>query len=202
MSKFAIFGLGYTGLRILNTLQKENSVLGISRETKVEGSFLLDLSDPAALENFRKENEDSRFDASLITFPVQKLANRDQVFDTIFSISKTVWMFGSTSIYQRFSPDITEKTPLDPTHDRYETELRFLERGGRILRLSGIYGPDRNPANWARKGSVKKTKRQLNLIHRDDISEAVRLLLSYSGNDLPSELILTDGQWHTWLENL
>ncbi|EMJ97437.1 MULTISPECIES: hypothetical protein [unclassified Leptospira] len=200
MSKFAIFGLGYTGLRILNTLQKDNTVLGVSRETKVEGSILLDLSDPAALENFRKENEGSGFDASLITFPVQKLANRDQVFDTIFSISKTVWMFGSTSIYQRFSPDITEKTPLDPTHDRYETELRFLERGGRILRLSGIYGPDRNPANWARKGSVKKTKRQLNLIHGDDISEAVRLLLSYSGNDLPSELILTDGQWHTWLE--
>ncbi|PJZ77245.1 hypothetical protein [Leptospira neocaledonica] len=200
MPKFAIFGLGYTGLRILRTLQKENVVLGVSRETKVEGSILLDLSDTVSLENFLKEYEGSKFDASLITFPAQKLENREQVFDTIFSISKTVWMFGSTSIYQRITSDITEKTPLDPEHDRYKTELQFLEKGGKILRLSGIYGPGRNPANWARKGSVKKTKRQLNLIHADDISEVVRLLLSYPGNDLPSELILSDGQWHTWLE--
>ncbi|TGL64514.1 hypothetical protein [Leptospira sarikeiensis] len=195
-----VFGLGYTGLRILNTLKKENAVLGISKTTQVEGSAILDLGDRNALKDFGNKHEAHKFDASIITFPIHKLENQEQLMETIFNISHNVWLFGSTSIYKRIGSDITEKTPLDPEHDRYGSEQKFLERGGKILRLSGIYGPERNPANWARKGLVKKTKRQLNLIHGDDIAEAVRLLLSYTGNDLPNELILSDGQWHTWHE--
>ncbi|TGK04793.1 hypothetical protein EHO59_08010 [Leptospira semungkisensis] len=200
MSKIAVLGLGYTGLRILQALKKENEVLGFSRKTQEEGSILLDLSDPKEIDSFREKFSDHPFDHSLITFPLHKLETRDLIFQTLFSVSKQVWLFGTTSIYIRNGSEITETSPKDKEHDRYTTESLFLEKGGKILYLSGIYGPGRNPGDWIRKGLIQKTKRQLNLIHGEDVAEAIRLLFSYSGKDLPSELLLSDQQWHTWFE--
>ncbi len=200
MAKIAVFGLGYTGLRILRALQKEHEVLGISRQTKESDSILLDFSDSSALGNFAESYENSPFDFLILTFPIHTFPHSDFIIQILPKLSKKFWLLGTTSIYQRDGSDITEKTPLDPTHDRFEIEKQFLEIGGNILRLSGIYGPNRNPADWIRKRLIPKTKRQLNLIHGDDIAETVKMLFAYQGGDLPSELVLADNQWHTWLE--
>ncbi|TGK00035.1 hypothetical protein EHQ53_04240 [Leptospira langatensis] len=226
MPKIAVLGLGYTGLRILHALRQEHEVLGFSRKTQEGDSFLLDVSDRQQILQFRERFSGSKevqnfgeefasskeidgsgktisgapFDFSLITFPIHKLEPKELLLQTLFSVSKQVWLLGTTSIYTRNGSEITESSPKEKDHDRYDTEASFLEMGGRILYLSGIYGPGRNPGDWIRKGLIKKTKRQLNLIHGDDIADAIRLLFSYEGRDLPSELVLSDQQWHTWFE--
>ncbi|EPG67807.1 hypothetical protein [Leptospira wolffii] len=200
MYKIAVLGLGYVGRRIFRSLKKEHDVLAFSGHTLEQDSRLADFSDPEVVRNFSSEFEGSPFDFLILTFPIHNLPSREELLEVLPKVAKRFWLLGTTSIYVRNGSEITEATPLDPEHERFAIEKRFLSIGGRILRLSGIYGPDRNPADWIRKGKVQKTKRQLNLIHGDDIAEAVRGLLSYPGEDLPGEFVLADNQWHTWLE--
>lgn len=200
MPKIAVLGLGYAGIRIFRRLENEFEVQAFSRTTQEKGSLLLDFSDEKALEEWRLRFEASPFDFLIVTFPLQDLSTGERLLEILPLVSKRFWLLGTTSVYIRNGSEITEKTPMDPEHARFGIEKKFLAIGGKILRLSGIYGPGRNPADWIRKGKVQKTKRQLNLIHGDDIAETVFALASSLDTEFPSELLLADNQWHTWLE--
>lgn len=203
--KIGIFGLGYTGIRIASILKSQTGIEleTFSSNTQIEGTLIFDFSNASMLENFSGKFSKNSFDLSLITFPIQKLSDPFAFLDVLFSVSKNSILFGTTSIYQRL-PDIVESTPILKDHDRFVIEEDWLRRGGKILRLCGIYGPLRNPADWIRKGLVKKNSRQLNLIHGDDVAFAVSLLIQKiqtAGWDvIPNVLNLSDNQWHTWKE--
>ncbi|WP_061223004.1 hypothetical protein [Leptospira weilii] len=200
-----IFGLGYTGIRIAKRLklQAEIQLKTFSAKTRVEGTEVFDFSNPSALEEFGKKFSRENFDLCVVTFPVQKLSDPISFINLLFSIGKKFILLGTTSIYKRV-PDIVESTPLVEEHDRFAVENEWIGRGGKILRLCGIYGPLRNPGDWARKGLVKKCSRQLNLIHGDDVALTISLLvrkIQAAGWDtLPNVLNLSDNQWHTWKE--
>ncbi|EQA44915.1 hypothetical protein LEP1GSC050_2196 [Leptospira broomii serovar Hurstbridge str. 5399] len=199
MDSFAILGLGYTGLRAIRALELDLPVIGFSANTRTDTSKKVDFSQPEAIQKFKSEFESSPFEALIVTFPIHSLATRDLLLEVLPKVARRRWLLGTTSIYQR-GGDILETTPKNSDHARYEIEERFLESGGKILRLCGIYGPKRNPGDWARKGLVKKNKRQLNLVHVDDITQVLRRILLDRKDTLPSELLLSDNQWHTWFE--
>ncbi|EPG76342.1 hypothetical protein LEP1GSC058_1234 [Leptospira fainei serovar Hurstbridge str. BUT 6] len=199
MDSFAILGLGYTGLRALRALEVDLPVLGFSANTHTETSKKFDFAKPEAIRRFKSEFEISPFDALIVTFPIHSLATRDLFLEVLPKVARRFWLLGTTSVYRR-GGDILETTAKNSGHERYEIEDRFLESGGKILRLCGIYGPKRNPGDWARKGLVKKAKRQLNLVHVEDIIQVLRRILLDSQDGLPSELLLSDNQWHTWFE--
>lgn len=199
MSKHAILGLGYTGLRILESLNDEFRITSFSRKTTVSNSKIYDFGDEESVRKFVGEYENSTFDSLIITFPLHSVPTKYLLTEAFSKVSRRKWLLGTTSIYKR-EGEIRESTPKNPEHERFEIEEKFLESGGKILRLSGIYGPSRNPADWIRKGLVRKSKRQLNLCHISDITEAVRGILSDLEDKLPSELVLSDNQWHTWWE--
>ncbi|MDI7198375.1 hypothetical protein QMM61_16975 [Leptospira santarosai] len=203
--RIGVFGLGYIGIRIAKRLrlQSEIRLRTFSAKTEVEGTELFDFSNPFALEEFGKKFSREHLDLCTVTFPVQKLSDPISFIDLLFSVGKRCILLGTTSIYKRV-PDIVESTPLLEDHDRFAIENEWLMRGGKILRLCGIYGPLRNPGDWARKGLVKKCSRQLNLIHGDDVALTISLLIrkiqTTGWDTLPNVLNLSDNQWHTWKE--
>lgn len=203
--RIGIFGLGYTGIRISETLRSAGNaeLKTFSAKTRVEGTEIFDFSNVESLKKFTEEYSRNSLDLCIVTFPVQKLSDPMSFINSLSSAGKNLLLLGTTSIYQRV-PDIIETTPLQEDHDRFKIENEWIRRGGKILRLTGIYGPLRNPADWARKGLVKKSSRQLNLIHGDDIAQTVLSLvqkIEKEGFDsVPDVLNLSDNQWHTWKE--
>ncbi|AXX15303.1 hypothetical protein [Leptospira borgpetersenii] len=203
--RVGIFGLGYTGIRIAKRLklQAEVRLETFSAKTRVEGTEVFDFSNPFALKEFGEKFSREDFDLCVVTFPVQKLFDPISFINLLFSVGKRCILLGTTSIYKRV-PDIVESTPLIEDHDRFAIENEWIGRSGKILRLCGIYGPLRNPGDWARKGLVKKCSKQLNLIHGDDVALTISLLIrkirTTGWDTLPNVLNLSDNQWHTWKE--
>lgn len=203
--KIAIAGLGYTGKAIYQGLkylhQENNSLFLFSRNTKIDDSQLLDFAG-----EFQSISSDSwnaffrtKYDKLLLTFSIHDLNQK-----TILKILRNAgqcFLFSSTGIFKRINLEneliIDELTPKDENHKRYLNEKFWLENGGKIIYLSGIYGPERNPIDWIINGKVKKNYRQLNLIHLNDIKNfTINILIGQ--NYIPAEMILSDGQIHTW----
>ncbi|MBM9500467.1 hypothetical protein JWG44_09435 [Leptospira sp. 201903071] len=205
MQNVSVFGLGYTGKRIAEKLQTlpKISLRSFSSKTRIFETENFDFSDRDSLAAFSKKVSPKEIDLGIVTFPVQKLNDPSLFLEVLFLSVKNLILLGTTSIYRR-DPDIVESTPVLSDHDRFSLEEEWLQRGGKILRLCGIYGPGRNPADWARKGLVKKNSRQLNLIHGDDIAQTVvrltQLIREKGFEVLPNVLNLSDNQWHTWKE--
>ena len=97
----------------------------------------------------------------------------------------------STSVYAQNDGDwVTEKSPAEPKHETgkilRETERLILTNGGIVVRLGGIYGPDRSALlrKFLRGDAVldPESDRFANQIHRDDAAEAIRLLLTREGS--------------------
>ena len=95
----------------------------------------------------------------------------------------------STSVYaQTDGAVVTEESPAEPAQDTGQilraTERIFLDAGGTVARLAGIYGPDR----WALltkflDGTAVLEgdgSRWINQIHRADAASALVLLLDHS----------------------
>ncbi len=99
----------------------------------------------------------------------------------------------STSVYPQVNGGwVTEASPTDnPTPKAaalLAAEELALERGGSVVRLSGIYGPGRS-AMWKRLRerrplSVFDAERWLNQIHREDAVSALAHVLSLPGGQI------------------
>ncbi len=115
----------------------------------------------------------------------------------------------STSVYgQRSGEWVDESSPANPTSENGEVllaaERALLGTGGEasgpgrpavsVVRLSGIYGPGRDPADFvARSAGATRTDGDawLNLVHLDDIVTALHHLLD---TDHHGVLCLSDDQ--------
>ncbi len=196
--ELAVFGLGHVGLALHDeALNRGWEAAGFSRSSSLGGGCRVDAEQPESIARLAERTRDARFDALVVTFPPTEV--HPSFWDLLESLSSRRILLGSTSIYRRSGPGrsrITEETPLKDDHDRLEAESDFLQRGGRIVRLSGIYGGSRNPVRWLNQGRVGYENRQVNLVHRDDIARALVRLLSH---DRPQRVYnLSDGQQHTW----
>jgi nucleoside-diphosphate-sugar epimerase len=68
------------------------------------------------------------------------------------------------------------------------------------LVLSGIYGPERQPVNWLRKGLIPSLQKTVNLIHRDDIVDITCHLLEENCVPHGQRLNISDGMPLRWSE--
>ena len=98
----------------------------------------------------------------------------------------------STSVYgQQDGGWVNEESPTEPKSESgrilLDAERALLDESktaglkASILRLSGIYGPGRAPADWAARWAGKERSdgaAYLNLIHRDDIVAAMLALVN------------------------
>ncbi len=182
-----ILGTGYTG-RWIQKLAREQSlpILASSRQPE---HHLRDVAQTARIQ-FDLDHPSTwaalPLDADLIwTFPAVPL-ERVQAFAAYScSHSHRLVVLGSTSAYDRgeeplmdLPPWIDETSPVNVDLPRVQGEeyLR-TQHGGILLRVAGIYGPNRNPVEWIRQGRVGPTNKFVNLIHVEDLAALCLLAL-------------------------
>lgn len=117
------------------------------------------------------------------TFPAAPLARVRAFHGRHLRQAAALIVLGSTSAYTvspaqaALAPVIDENAPLDAGQPRVQGEEWLRKRGATVLRLAGIHGPGREPANWILRGRIDDGARLVNLIHVDDIVAVIGALL-------------------------
>lgn len=202
MKKVAIVGLGWLGMPLGLAMSARGWQVTGSKTTTdgVEAarmcglnSFLLTLTpelecDPDDLEELLN------VDALVITLPASRTAQGgenyllavQQIVDSALAASVPRIVFtSSTSVYGSGNGTVNEESPLEPvtvagrTLKELETWLHNLPGTSvDILRLSGLVGPQRHPGRFlAGKTDLSDGSHGVNLVHLEDVIEAIILLL-------------------------
>ena len=207
-STLVVLGSGYTG-RVLHRIgtsqgrtvhatsrNPSNNLSGIPSDQRLR----FDLEDPSTWLNIP-------VGADLIwCFPATPLEQVQAFARTLDAPPRHIVVFGSTSAYDAPSqsteyppPWFDESAPINLTKPRAQGE-EYLRNAlsAIVLRVAGIYGPERNPLDWIRQSRVGPSRKYVNLIHVEDLA-AICLAAIEKGT--PGEVYnVSDGQPHTWNE--
>lgn len=203
-----ILGSGYTGRWIDSlALQQSLPILASSRRpdsrlTDVDPSrrIQFDLGEPGTWSAIPP-------DADLIwTFPATPLEQVQAFARQYCRPAGRLVVLGSTSAYDRegapaddLPPWIDEAHPINPGLPRVQGEeyLR-THHGAIVLRVAGIYGPNRNPVEWIRQGRVGPTNKFVNLIHVEDLAHLC--LLALQRGQAGETYNVSDGHPRRWAD--
>lgn len=164
---------------------------------QIEQRIRFDLSQPDTWPNIPQEAD------FIWCFPAAPLDFVRPFAATWNTSTSRLVVLGSTSAYdlsdsEEYPPPwIDETAPVDLTKPRVQGE-EFLRKdcGAIILRVAGIYGPDRNPLDWIRTGRVGPSPKFVNLIHVEDLAP---ICLAALERGTPGEAYnVSDGQPRTW----
>ena len=203
-----ILGSGYTGQYLYRMAEQQSLQIQASSRrpdahlTYVEPRARLrfDLADPGTWSSLPPG-------ADLIwSFPATPLAQVQAFAMHYCSPPQRLVVLGSTSAYDTESGDpaatarsIDETSPINTSLLRVQGEeyLRS-EHGAIILRVAGIYGPQRSPLEWIRQGRVGPTNKIVNFIHVEDLARLCLLALQdrHSGEVYN----VSDGQPRPWAD--
>lgn len=205
----AIIGCGYVGLELSRQLSdSDGNVVGVRRSTgglaaiKSTGTTAIraDVTDPSTLERipdvdavvFAASSGGRETNAARAVY-VDGLAAAIDEFGSRTSPPEQFVYTSSTGVYGDHDGEwVDETTPPQPTTDKtevlYEAERIALERSlangidGTIVRLGGIYGPDRY--RLGRYLDRPVTEGYRNIIHRDDAAGIIRFVLESVRKDV------------------
>jgi nucleoside-diphosphate-sugar epimerase len=189
MSGILILGSGYTGSRVGDALRGEGHVVhGTARSTAIR----FDLNDRETWGSLPGA------DALVWTFPAEPVHLVQAFLRERLNRVKRLIVLGTTSSYmvKEDGEEVTEQTPLREELSRVQGENILEGHGAVILRPAGIYGPNRNPLDWIRRGLVADSSKLVNLVHVDDLVAAIRAALSHGRGSY----IVSDGTPRTWKE--
>lgn len=202
MKKVAIIGLGWLGMPLAMALTARGWQVTGSKTTP-DG---IDAARRCGIEAFQLEltpemiceAEDLEpllnVDALVVTLPASRTAEGGEkylqavqnVVDSalVYNVPRIIFT-SSTSVYGNASGVMRENSPLQPetvagkTLVELENWLHNLPGTSvDILRLSGLVGPKRHPGRFlAGKKDVPNGSQGVNLVHLDDVVEAIMLLL-------------------------
>jgi len=135
------------------------------------------------------------------TFPAGDPHRMTQFLDWTRSQDLTCRVvLGTTSAFLQDTGPVDEDSPLKPGDPRVICERLLMETGAIWLLCSGLWGGNRHPADWLRKGLIQNGNKLLNLIHREDVAAVVlQVLQSGIRRDL---FCLSDGTPYLWKELL
>ncbi|MFB6165476.1 MAG: SDR family oxidoreductase [Haloarculaceae archaeon] len=200
--RVAILGCGYVGLELGRQLRDVHDVIGVRRSdagvAAVEDAGLTavqaDVTDPTALSAVP--------DADALVFAASSGGRGPEAARAVYveGLQTVIDTFGartepperlvyasSTGVYGDHGGEwVDEATPLDPQTEKTRVLARAervareqaAETGidGTVVRLAGLYGPDRYRLERYLEGPV--TEGYLNVIHRADAAGAIRHLLT------------------------
>jgi len=203
-----ILGAGYTGKHLAEALtDTSHPFFATSRDpdrnlphVPTDRRMRFDMEEPSTWANIP-------ISADLIwCFPATALKQVQDFSRRLEGPSRRIVVLGSTSAYEvpdranEYPPPWTdESASIDLTKQRVQGE-EFLRKdcGAIVLRVAGIYGPERNPLDWIRQGRVGPSRKYVNLIHVEDLAAICLLAL---GTGKPDEAYnVSDGQPRTWNE--
>ncbi|MCU5774306.1 SDR family oxidoreductase [Erwiniaceae bacterium BAC15a-03b] len=202
MKRVAIVGLGWLGMPLAMALASRGWQVSGSKTTPdgVEAArmcgidgYQLELT-PELICDADDLESLLRVDALVVTLPASRTVEGgdhyvqavQQIVDSAlaFNVPRIVFT-SSTSVYGKASGVVKENSPLLPetvagkTLVELESWLHALPGTSvDILRLSGLVGPNRHPGRFlAGKTDVADGDQGVNLVHLDDVVEAITLLL-------------------------
>jgi nucleoside-diphosphate-sugar epimerase len=197
--RIAILGCGWLGYALAKALiDKAYIVYGSStHKEKLPGlkaagisPYLLDVSAEAL-----SLSDDSFFDVDIcvITIPFRRGLDPasqyvDQIKQSVSRLSPrthTLIFTSSTAVYSDHNSWVDESTPLHLDTDRqaslHEVETHILEShcsNRYVLRLGGLYGPDRELSGFLKGKTIDKPCRTpVNLIHQKDAVALIEELI-------------------------
>jgi nucleoside-diphosphate-sugar epimerase len=196
-----ILGAGYTGKFLYQTAQRHDREVWVTSRrpqhhlTYASPSHQLgfDLEQPTTWNNIPKESD------IIWCFPALPEDKATAFTKTMVSPNRTLLILGSTSAFP--SPSHQERTDegseMDLNLPRVHAEETLRKRFQAItLRLSGLYGPKRNPLNWIRNGKLRNTPKWVNLIHIEDVAEIC--LAALQDCQKGESYIVSDGTPRRW----
>lgn len=189
--KITVLGAGYVGSHFV---EKYDCAYSYRSNQLSEESFFFDLNDRSSWQNIPDT------DVILLTFAIKDLALLQDFYHDRLKYIDKVYIYASTSCYQvKFNEElISEESDLVINSPRVECEEWLRQQGATVVTLSGIFGPNRMPENWLKKGLIKNANKTLNLIHVDDI---VELTYQFIQCDLKGERInLSNGEKIYWYQ--
>ena len=146
-------------------------------------------------------------EADLIwTFPATPIEQVQAFARHCCDRSRRLVVLGSTSAYHQsgtlaksLPPWIDETHPINTDLPRVQGEeyLR-THHGAIVLRVAGIYGPNRNPVEWIRQGRVGPTNKFVNLIHVEDLAHLC--LVALKAGEAGGTYNVSDGQPRRWAD--
>jgi nucleoside-diphosphate-sugar epimerase len=113
------------------------------------------------------------------TFPAEPPGQVEAFAEFLFTDQRRVVVIGTTSSYLHSQEDevVAELSPLDLNRPRVQGEELLRSHGAMIVRAAGLYGPGRNPLDWLRRGVPSRGENFLNLIHVEDLADALVAVL-------------------------
>jgi len=173
MSKIVILGYGFTGKYLAELFyQKGEQVYITSRfperipESANFTKIYFDLEKEESYKNL-PDNADI-----IWTFPAQPAEKVEKFLQSNQDCRVRV-VFGTTSSYLEKEGLISEASGVDENIERVIGEKMLQKTGAVLIRLSGIYGNQRSPFDWLNRGLIKNSSKMVNLIHLEDIGQAV-----------------------------
>ncbi len=143
-------------------------------------------------------------DADLLwCFPAEPVDLVQECASYLNVASRRLVVLGSTSAYlanvgNEYPPPWTDESAVIDTNKSRVQGEEFLRTHCKaiILRVAGIYGPDRNPIEWIRTGRVSPSRKYVNLIHVYDLA---RICLAALDRAKPGEAYnVSDGIPRPW----
>lgn len=200
-----ILGAGYTASFLLPLAhQRYAQVFATSRNPDRHLAYLppeqrlrFDLTEPDTWRNIPNETD------LVWCFPAVPLELVQKFSDTVSLSTRRLVVLGSTSAYDVGSstdyppPWCDETSPIDLSKPRVQGE-EYLQLHCRaiVLRVAGIYGPNRNPIDWIKTGRIRPSRKYVNLIHVEDLA---RVCLAALWHAKPGEVYnIADGTPRTW----
>jgi nucleoside-diphosphate-sugar epimerase len=205
-SRLLILGTGYSGRRLYAAAKTSGArVWATSRNPErnlphipADDRIIFDLTRPETWAGLPS-------DCDIIwCFPAQPIELVREFAESRQCTTRRLLILGSTSAYVDSDPShtypppwVNESAPIDMTKPRVEGEEYLRRRWGAvILRVAGIYGPDRNPLDWIRQHRVASSPRYVNLIHVEDLAA---ICLELCRRSPPGEVYnVSDGLPRTW----
>lgn len=179
-----IFGLGYVGLHLKTKLEELGiETVGTKSSSRKDGVFLF--------------NEDNKLDPSIINkathilVTIPPIKGKDLVLEhhlpNLLASSNLKWIgyLSSTGVYGNHNGNwVTEESELKAQDkdnlDRIAIEKQWAESGLEpvILRLSGIYGPDRSALDSIISGKFQRIFKEQQFFSRIHVEDIVQIIIN------------------------
>ncbi len=192
---FLILGYGYTASFLKDYLKnKEPNSLILTTSRQGGDHIQFNLHDESTWTNLPAAK------VTFWTFPAEPINLVKKLYELKKEILGQVIVIGSTGAFKvdAIHQGVDETSELDQSQARVQGE-EFLNQMGSILVFSsGIYGSQRNPLDWVKKGMVGRSQKWVNMIH---VADLCQFLYQAYKIGLPKEkYIASDNNPKKWQE--
>ena len=193
---YLILGKGYTG-RVLEKLLMQDHPRAKLRSTNRRGK---DQSIAFDIQEMSTWNQVPEARTVFWTFACEDLDAAKNFFYARLQNTERLIVISSTGFFVHAEDSlVNETTPVDLENKRVQVEEWLRRQGACVIHAAGIYGPQRNPLDWYRRGMIKNLNKWINLIHVEDL---VRILVAAA--DKPEcrsmRLIAADSHPLLWID--